>query len=453
MKSINSIIILVVLVFSSCKNHETVKPSTLDGLWKSIGYGRIVKIETNEFSIADLTRISCIPLFDGHVSDFGDKLKLVNDTLTLKDGINMYYFTRLLEDPEVCLEDLSDEKMKDPVYNFEVLSETFKNEYAYFKVRGVNWDDLYNRYRVKINSNMTDAELYRTMEDMLDEFDDGHIGLDAPNQVEKAAKALIVMKETQVNTTQSKLYRKHEVVTMIAKKYLKNVKHLADKTIQWGIINDSIGYLQINEMDGFADYNLQDSLSGQDFWEAYSEKANQSNNYNQDQLNGVNNIMTSVLEDFKNTKCTIIDLRFNGGGSYEVALEFMKYFNNKERFVFTKQARFGSTYTKPTSVNLKKADIVYSNPVYLLTSHESASATEIMVLSSLTLDNVNRIGSHTEGVFSDVLDKALPNGWEFGLSNEVYLDANGVNYESIGIPPNIKLDYVKKLPTIFKKYS
>ena len=76
-----------------------------------------------------------------------------------------------------------------------------------------------------------------------------------------------------------------------------------------------------------------------------------------------------------------------------------------------------------------------------------------MVLSSLTLDNVNRIGSHTEGVFSDVLDKALPNGWEFGLSNEVYLDANGVNYESIGIPPNIKLDYVKKLPTIFKKYS
>jgi C-terminal processing protease CtpA/Prc len=37
----------------------------------------------------------------------------------------------------------------------------------------------------------------------------------------------------------------------------------------------------------------------------------------------------------------------------------------------------------------------------------------------------------------------LPNEWEFGLSNEIYLDTKGNNYEAIGIPPNIEVNYSK----------
>ena len=36
-----------------------------------------------------------------------------------------------------------------------------------------------------------------------------------------------------------------------------------------------------------------------------------------------------------------------------------------------------------------------------------------------------------------MLDKTLPNGWEFSLSNEIYLDNNGKNYEHTGITPDI----------------
>jgi len=35
--------------------------------------------------------------------------------------------------------------------------------------------------------------------------------------------------------------------------------------------------------------------------------------------------------------------------------------------------------------------------------------------------HVTQIGLNTQGVFSDVLGRRLPNGWRFGLPNEVYL--------------------------------
>ena len=42
----------------------------------------------------------------------------------------------------------------------------------------------------------------------------------------------------------------------------------------------------------------------------------------------------------------------------------------------------------------------------------------------------------TAGILSDILGKPLPNGWSVGLSNEVYLDAEGVSFEGAGVTPD-----------------
>jgi len=39
-----------------------------------------------------------------------------------------------------------------------------------------------------------------------------------------------------------------------------------------------------------------------------------------------------------------------------------------------------------------------------------------------------------------VLERQLPNGWTFGLSNEVYRAADGTIYEGVGIPPDLDLE-------------
>jgi C-terminal processing protease CtpA/Prc len=53
------------------------------------------------------------------------------------------------------------------------------------------------------------------------------------------------------------------------------------------------------------------------------------------------------------------------------------------------------------------------------------------------IPRVTRIGENTQGVFSDVLGKKLPNGWEFGLPNEVFRTPQGSTFDGPGIPPDI----------------
>jgi hypothetical protein len=45
---------------------------------------------------------------------------------------------------------------------------------------------------------------------------------------------------------------------------------------------------------------------------------------------------------------------------------------------------------------------------------------------------VTRIGENTQGVYSDVLELSLPNGWRFGLPSEVYLTAQGPTSRPVG---------------------
>src|SRR5947207_4226618 len=51
--------------------------------------------------------------------------------------------------------------------------------------------------------------------------------------------------------------------------------------------------------------------------------------------------------------------------------------------------------------------------------------------------HITRIGENTQGVFSDVLSRKLPNGWQFGLPNEVFLTPDGKAFDGPGIPPDI----------------
>jgi hypothetical protein len=48
-----------------------------------------------------------------------------------------------------------------------------------------------------------------------------------------------------------------------------------------------------------------------------------------------------------------------------------------------------------------------------------------------------RIGESTQGVFSDVLDRRLPNGWRLVLPNEIYITAGGNSFDVSGVPPDV----------------
>ena len=70
-------------------------------------------------------------------------------------------------------------------------------------------------------------------------------------------------------------------------------------------------------------------------------------------------------------------------------------------------------------------------------SQLSAGETFTMAMMNRTPRPI-RIGENTQGVFSDTMDRTLPNGWTFFLPNEVYRTAAGTSYDGAGIPPDIR---------------
>jgi C-terminal processing protease CtpA/Prc len=72
-----------------------------------------------------------------------------------------------------------------------------------------------------------------------------------------------------------------------------------------------------------------------------------------------------------------------------------------------------------------------------LTSKQTVSAGEILVMAMKACPTVTTLGETTLGILSDNLYKRLPNGWEISLSNEVYESADGKIYEAVGIAPDI----------------
>ena len=75
----------------------------------------------------------------------------------------------------------------------------------------------------------------------------------------------------------------------------------------------------------------------------------------------------------------------------------------------------------------------------LLTCDSVFSGGEVFALAIKQLPYVTVIGDHTNGIFSYQLEKKLPNGWEFCLSYQIYLSADMVCYEGIGVPVDIEL--------------
>ncbi len=445
-------ILFVVISISLIACTNEYKTNTIDGVWQSIGYGQIIEIANDRFSLKDVTTISCLTTSEGNLSEFGNRIHVKNDTLTIIDGINIYNFLRLKNVPSSCENEIQKDKIKDPIYNFEVLATTLNDHYAYFNLRKVNWDSLYNISKNKITIKTTEAELYIIMEDMLDSFNDGHISLSATEEIEMAVEAL--RKQTIKEESKVQKYGDFKVASLVRNHYLGNKKLTKNsKVMHWGIIDNNIGYIQVNLMMGHAYIESIDSLTGNDYWRAYFQNFEDltSEAHTGLELEGLNNTLNNVMKDLNNTNAIILDVRFNGGGKDEVALDIMKRFNPQKHKVFSKKANYKKGYSSANYIMLENSENAYLKPVYLLTSQQSASATEIMILSSLGLSHVTRIGSRTEGVFSDVLDKVLPNGWEFGLSNEVYLDNDGNNYEGKGISPHIDLEYPLDRQTFFRR--
>jgi len=421
---------IILLVLYACQEKKTAE-SKLEGVWNSIGYGHQVIIDDNSIRIYDTYKNGCVLNMELPKSLFGnyyEVTKLTSDSLEIKFGFTKYYFTRSTSKSEACNEILVDDN---PVSNFDALWHTFNENYVSFNLRGIDWEQMKEKYRPQLNAQSTDSELYSVLKEMISELKDVHVSIEMPESLKN---------EIKDNETDGDNLREL-VISEINSNYLDSVKTYNKGKVNWGIINNKIGYIQINDFEDLANYQIDENLSTEEFWNEYWEKAGESENYRKDVLSSFEKQLVTIFNDIKNTKVCIIDIRFNWGGFDQAGLEVLSYFTNKKTIAFSKKAKFQNGFTEKQTIYIEPNKNQYKGDLYILTSHQTASASETFTLATLNLPNATKIGSNTAGVFSDILEKKLPNGWDYTLSNEIYESEDGINYEQIGIPADYKLDY------------
>lgn len=412
---------------------QTVPEDALKGIWKMRGYGKIITINDTVVNSFEVTSISCTlssQLKRDDILQMGTIKRVDRNLLTITQGIKTYTLDKISELPNSIA--YNSTKSEDPNYNFDVFWNMMNENYPFFKERKMDWLSIQEKYKGKRIKNKN--QLRHILKNIIKQLNDGHTTLIIPKKNDAFPHYRTSNKTAVLENKILERYVKNPI------RYGTSIK--GNGLLNYGITENNIGYIQINNMLFFSDkYKNPGALSGYDYLFDYLNASESNPNHFEDEKRGIKTLMGKIIEELQGTKAIIIDLRFNSGGYDLVSLEILRHFIAEETKLYSKKAKLLNGYIAPEFFSILPAEKTYNKPVFLLTSHQTASAPEVLALGSKAVKNITRIGSNTEGIFSDILEKKLPNGWTLNLSNEIYQDINGTCYESIGIPPNKNINY------------
>jgi len=146
----------------------------------------------------------------------------------------------------------------------------------------------------------------------------------------------------------------------------------------------------------------------------------------------------------------VIDVRLNHGGDDQLGIEIATRLTHRKYMAYSKAAR--NSLTGPLHFTAAQETWVvpskgphFHGDVVLLMGPDTVSAGETFTMALLGREpQVSRVGLNTQGVFSDVLNRRLPNGWGFRLPNEVYRTSDGATFDRVGVPPDIRVPFFSR---------
>ena len=304
-------------------------------------------------------------------------------------------------------------ELSEPEKNFEALWGMFNKRYAFFKERKVDWQAQYKKFRPQVDADTTEKELFKTMCDMLAPLKDGHVNLKAKRLGKPEYNPEDLPRFTKEFNTR-KLERQYEtmvVETLAANGF--NKPKPAGKILSYAH-NDKFGYLLIREFEGVNRRKLDAGLD-------------------------------EALGAMDGIKGLIIDIRLNPGGTTGCVYRIANRFADKRRIGHHEKTRkskgekeFGPLRTfhlQPPAA--KKKYRAFTGPIILLTHGASYSGADLFAMVMRELPYVKIIGEPTNGIFSNMLERKLPNGWKYTLSFQVNYSAKMECLETKGVPVHI----------------
>ena len=282
-----------------------------------------------------------------------------------------------------------------PVKVFDYLWNKVDQQYAFFDIKGVDWDSVREVYRPMVNEDMNSERLFYLCADMLNTLQDGHTNLISGFDV------------SHNDSVYYKMYAEKNIdPDVVVLNYLTINYHTTGSFAHNAIRNGHVAYIQ------YASFN-----------NSISESA-----------------LKYLTQHYKSCRGMIIDLRQNGGGSINNIPVLLSIFDNHKQPLYSTQIKTGPEHNAFSELETVYAsdscilDAPYNKPVAVLIDRGSYSATSFFALCTMAYDNIKLFGDYTGGGLGLPNGGALPNGWTYRFSITRTIAIDGQNYEN-GVPP------------------
>lgn len=441
----------VLIAFLSLLSPLAQAPSP-DGFWQAEGYGLLVEIQGPKMSTFQTTSISCVPWWTARRTDGGNKDELVfnrgdadirltpgasSDALFMRQGasISSVSLRRVSGPPKNCGDTLANT----PLNNYAVFWQTFAEQFALFPVYRTDWAAVDRKYRPRVTASTTPEELFGILREMILPFHNAHTNINAGSihrqylgyrPVSEIGRRLQTTSSLSIDEILALFNEQAQRTEAIIESRYSNgpLQPYANEQLHFGMLRNSIGYLRILAFDEYT----------------------KNGGFEQNAL-ALEAALDDIFKDAHRMKGLIIDVRVNIGGADPLCVAIASRLTGVKYFAYSKVTRNSMSgplrFTAPQPAWVEVSTRPgYRGRVVLLIGPDTISGGETFAMALMgRAPAVMLVGQNTQGVFSDVWGRKLPNGWTFGVPTELYLTSSGKSFDGRGVSPHIRVAVYPKV--------
>ncbi|MEL6672852.1 MAG: S41 family peptidase [Bacteroidota bacterium] len=411
----------------SAQSHPDIR-----GVWQSIGNGYYLEVRPDSLWLYSYTRSFCYK----EKNDYLEGLLRGQSQFTLRgDTLALYLtdygeatrqlqakkdFVRVKSLPEGWLS-FAEMTRLSPEKQLALYQETLQENYAFAEERGMKWDEVFLRYQDSLLFEKT--SLFEAMGAIATLTKDHHTKvIDSTGrrlQYTVTPSALDVQHdfEQQNEITDLNAYFGHFFQTNqahIADSLLHGQgKKVANGQLQYGLINDKVGYLQISAFAGF----LNNTFT------------------RRQQIDSLRHYMREIIESFAGTEGLIVDISFNFGGYDGATLALASYFAQEATLAYTSEVFQNGDFYVEDEVWVYPAKEAYTKPIYVLMTDISRSAAENFAMMMDAQPHATLAGTRTLGILSGMLGKSISDFY-VTCSHQRLVNPEGEYFEAKGVQPD-----------------
>ncbi|WP_328964779.1 S41 family peptidase [Streptomyces virginiae] len=399
---------------------------TTDGIWRTDGYGTVLSIRNGTLQEYQTTAVSCLEGDSAQQTGSGTYTTPKGDVLTVRiqggrdrgsmrvDGsVGDRKLRRIAELPDACTRPAPE----GPLAAFDVFWQSFEENYPFFAAKGLDWHAVRDRYRPEVHAKTTKDELYAVFSEMVQPLHDVHVAVQDGDRVFAQVRPGTVLPTEEWDTEVKKFIVAHDLEDA------RIIQDFANGRITYADLPGGQGYLRISGFGGYAGERAPYAVQQAELDRALDTVLSQ--------------------ERTQRLKGLIIDLRINGGGSDSLGIHIAERLTDTPYVAYSKRARNDpadpARHTRPQPAYVTPTQGPrYTGPVAVLIGGSTVSAGESFAQALMDRPGRTvRIGQPTQGVFSDVMVRKLPNGMAAWLPNEEFLTRSGRTFDGTGIPPHV----------------